>query len=102
MLNTVELVITKSNNLVVGEPCHCYLIVQRSSYWDYTTSVEDPDNPLEFFYDVHVDFDNWLLSGHKKYCFSSKVLSVILLNVLPVTSFAIINPPYTHSLISGW
>jgi hypothetical protein len=32
---------------------------------------------LEFYYDVHVDFDNWLLAGHKKLCFSSKVRQLI-------------------------
>ncbi|KAF0436082.1 Trafficking protein particle complex subunit 10 [Gigaspora margarita] len=71
VLNTVELVISKPNDLVVGEPCHCRLIIRLSSYWNYT-STEHKDT-FEFFYDVHVDFDNWLLAGHKKLCFTSKV-----------------------------
>ncbi|CAG8694159.1 3382_t:CDS:2, partial [Funneliformis caledonium] len=42
-------------------------IVRHSLYWNYTST-----DILEFYYDVHVDFDNWLLAGHKKLCFSSK------------------------------
>ncbi|CAG8441735.1 2761_t:CDS:10 [Diversispora eburnea] len=72
VLNTVELVISKPNDLVVGEPCHCRLVIRHSSYWDYAFQT-DNNNPFEFYYDVHVDFDNWLLAGHKKLCFTSKV-----------------------------
>ncbi|CAG8680991.1 30910_t:CDS:10, partial [Racocetra persica] len=72
VLNTVELIISKPNDLVVGEPCHCRLIIRHSSYWNHTSLTEHKDT-FEFFYDVHVDFDNWLLAGHKKLCFSSKV-----------------------------
>ncbi|RHZ81350.1 hypothetical protein Glove_121g72 [Diversispora epigaea] len=72
VLNTVELIISKPNDLVVGEPCHCRLIIRHSSYWDYAFQT-DNNNSFEFYYDVHVDFDNWLLAGHKKLCFTSKV-----------------------------
>jgi len=72
VLNTVELIISKSHDFIVGEPCHCRLIVRHSSYWNYSSSTDAKDT-FEFYYDVHVDFDNWLLAGHKKLCFSSKV-----------------------------
>ncbi|CAG8497762.1 1816_t:CDS:10, partial [Acaulospora morrowiae] len=71
ILNTVELVISKPNDLIVGEPCHCRLIIRHSSYWNYMPPTDK--DTFEFYYDVHVDFDNWLLAGHKKLCFSSKV-----------------------------
>ncbi|GBC05869.1 hypothetical protein RclHR1_06490004 [Rhizophagus clarus] len=72
VLNTVELIISKSHDFIVGEPCHCRLIVRHSSYWNHTSSTDSKDT-FEFFYDVHVDFDNWLLAGHKKLCFTLKV-----------------------------
>ncbi|PKC75818.1 hypothetical protein RhiirA1_436013 [Rhizophagus irregularis] len=71
VLNTVELIISKSHDFIVGEPCHCRLIVRHSSYWNHVST--DAKDTFEFFYDVHVDFDNWLLAGHKKLCFTSKV-----------------------------
>ncbi|CAI2180055.1 6001_t:CDS:10 [Funneliformis geosporum] len=77
ILNTVELIISKSHDLIVGEPCHCRLIIRHSSYWNYTST-----DTLEFYYDVHVDFDNWLLAGHKKLCFSSKAGET---NEFPIT-----------------
>jgi len=69
ILNTVELVIPNSKHLVVGEPCHCVLVVRQSPYWNHKQQTE----AIEFYYDVTVDFDNWLLSGQKKFCFSYKV-----------------------------
>ncbi|CAG8494461.1 10122_t:CDS:10, partial [Funneliformis caledonium] len=33
-----------------------FLSVRHSSYWNYIST-----DTLEFYYDVHVDFDNWLL-----------------------------------------
>ncbi|CAG8469022.1 1642_t:CDS:10 [Racocetra fulgida] len=53
VLNTVELIISKPNDLVVGEPCHCRLIIRHSSYWNHTSLTEHKDT-FEFFYDVHV------------------------------------------------
>ncbi|CAG8600462.1 3900_t:CDS:2, partial [Paraglomus occultum] len=69
ILNTVELVIPNSKHLVVGEPCHCVLVVRQSPYWNHKQQTE----AIEFYYDVNVDFDNWLLSGQKKFCFSYKM-----------------------------
>ncbi|CAJ0841033.1 1182_t:CDS:10 [Entrophospora sp. SA101] len=66
VLNTVELIISKSHDLLVGEPCHCRLIVKHSSYWNYASSTDHKDS-LEFFYDVNIDFDNWLLAETKEF-----------------------------------
>ena len=69
----MELIISKSHDFIVGEPCHCRLIIRHSSYWNNALSTDAKDM-LEFYYDVHVDFDNWLLAGHKKLCFPLKVI----------------------------
>ncbi|CAG8444801.1 5577_t:CDS:10 [Ambispora gerdemannii] len=103
VLNTVELIITKSNQLVVGEPCHCHLIIQQSSYWNYPPPGEDKDKPLEFFYDVHVDFDNWLLSGHKKFCFKSKVgeIQKFFITLVPLKTGHLLVPTIRISSLSS-
>ncbi|CAG8511571.1 6476_t:CDS:10, partial [Ambispora leptoticha] len=103
VLNTVELIITKSNQLVVGEPCHCYLIIQQSSYWNYSPPGEDKDKPLEFFYDVNVDFDNWLLSGHKKLCFKSKVgeIQKFFITLVPLKTGHLLVPTIRISSLSS-
>ncbi|CAG8667598.1 24821_t:CDS:10 [Dentiscutata erythropus] len=92
VLNTVELVISKPNDLVVGEPCHCRLIIRHSSYWNYTSEHKDT---FEFFYDVHVDFDNWLLAGHKKLCFTSKIgeTKEFPITLVPLKTGSLLVPP---------
>ncbi|KAG9285997.1 hypothetical protein G9A89_022673 [Geosiphon pyriformis] len=103
VLNTVELIITKSNQLIVGEPCHCYLIIQQSSYWNLNTTADTKNVSLEFFYDVHVDFDNWLLSGHKKLCFSSKVgeIKKFFITLVPLKTGHLLVPTIRISSLSS-
>ncbi|KAF9418231.1 hypothetical protein BGZ94_009752 [Podila epigama] len=69
MLTTVEIVAEDSQNLTVGTPAAFNLNIKHSSYW---SPAKDHDMTSDFFYDILVDYENWLLSGHKKRLFKAK------------------------------
>lgn len=56
----------------VSEACPCILRIKQSSYSSAVTAAQAPDG-LEFYYDIEVDYDNWLLSGKRRLRFVSKV-----------------------------
>ncbi|RUP49086.1 trafficking protein particle complex subunit 10 [Jimgerdemannia flammicorona] len=69
ILHTVELVLENPDELVVTEACPCVLKIKQSVYW---TADQGAHPPTDFFYDVDVDYENWLLSGRRKLTFVSK------------------------------
>lgn len=71
-LHTAELVLKIEKDLLVAESCPCVLRIKQSTYW----AADDNDSeetPNEFYYDIAVDYDNWLLAGKRRLRFQSKV-----------------------------
>lgn len=56
-------------DLLVSEACPCTLRIKQLAYWNPDTTKENND---DFFYDIDVDYDNWLLSGKRRLRFTSK------------------------------
>jgi len=54
----------------VGTPATFKLLVKNSEYWNLHS---DQEQAYDFHYDIVVDYENWLLCGHKKRLFSTKV-----------------------------
>ncbi|KAI8148730.1 trafficking protein particle complex subunit 10, partial [Fennellomyces sp. T-0311] len=70
VLHTAELVLSApEKDLLVSEACPCVLRIKQSTYWS-TDSKDTQEN--EFYYDIDVDYDNWLLSGKRRLRFTSK------------------------------
>ncbi|KAG0203033.1 hypothetical protein BGX28_004559 [Mortierella sp. GBA30] len=69
VLTTLEIVVDSSQDLTVGTPATFQLLVKHSAYWSTST---DKDQANDFYYDILVDYENWLLSGHKKRLFTAK------------------------------
>lgn len=46
------------------------LLIKNSAYWNLHS---DQDQACDFYYDIIVDYENWLLCGHKKRLFTAKV-----------------------------
>ncbi|KAG0299826.1 hypothetical protein BGZ98_009724 [Dissophora globulifera] len=69
MLTTVEIIVDSPNELTVGTPATFQLLVKNSAYW---SPSEDKEQVYDLYYDILVDYENWLLCGHKKRLFSTK------------------------------
>ncbi|KAG0346542.1 hypothetical protein BG004_001467 [Podila humilis] len=69
MLTTVEIVVDDAQTLTVGTPATFKLVVKHSSYW---SPNKDHEKTCDFYYDILVDYENWLLCGHKKRLFTAK------------------------------
>ncbi|GJJ73122.1 trafficking protein particle complex subunit 10 [Entomortierella parvispora] len=69
MLVTVEITAEGQQELTVGTPATFQLSVQHSSYWN---AIQEEEKSSDFYYDILVDYENWLLCGHKKRLFSAK------------------------------
>ncbi|KAI8636445.1 Cullin family-domain-containing protein [Parasitella parasitica] len=63
--HTAELVLSVEKDLIVSEACPCTLRIKQLTYWNPDKSKRD------FYYDVDVDYDNWLLSGKRRLRFVS-------------------------------
>lgn len=57
-------------DLLVSEACPCTLRIKQLTYW-HPAGKSNGGND-DFFYDIDVDYDNWLLSGKRRLRFSSK------------------------------
>ncbi|CEP10929.1 hypothetical protein [Parasitella parasitica] len=64
--HTAELVLSVEKDLLVSEACPCTLCIKQLTYWNPDKSKGD------FYYDIDVDYDNWLLSGKRRLRFVSK------------------------------
>ncbi|KAF8934989.1 hypothetical protein BGZ58_005309 [Dissophora ornata] len=69
MLTTVEIIVDNSQDLIVGTPTTFKVLVKNSAYWNPN---KDKEQDFDFYYDIVVDYENWLLCGHKKRLFSTK------------------------------
>ncbi|GAA5815085.1 hypothetical protein MFLAVUS_008591 [Mucor flavus] len=69
ILHTAELILSVEKDLLVSEACPCTLRIKQLTYWTApaTENIQD-----EFYYDIDVDYDNWLLSGKRRLRFTSK------------------------------
>ncbi|OAQ29544.1 hypothetical protein K457DRAFT_125745 [Linnemannia elongata AG-77] len=68
-LTTVEIVVDSAQELTVGTPATFHVQVKHSAYWNVD---KDDDKTCDFYYDITVDYENWLLCGHKKRLFTAK------------------------------
>lgn len=57
-------------DLLVSEACPCTLRIKQLTYWNPADKINGSNE--DFFYDIDVDYDNWLLSGKRRLRFSSK------------------------------
>ncbi|KAF9911607.1 hypothetical protein BX616_010548 [Lobosporangium transversale] len=69
LLTTVETVVDDSQELTVGSPATFKLVIKNSAYWNPN---KDKDQVNDFYYEILVDYENWLLCGHRKRLFSAK------------------------------
>ncbi|KAG2194871.1 hypothetical protein INT47_002665 [Mucor saturninus] len=70
ILHTAELMLSVEKDLLVSEACPCTLRIKQLTYW--SDAKEATQQNHEFFYDIDVDYDNWLLSGKRRLRFRSK------------------------------
>ncbi|KAG0265540.1 hypothetical protein BG011_004568 [Mortierella polycephala] len=69
LLTTAEIIVDDAQELTVGTPATFKLSVKHSAYWN---PAKDQEQTYDFYYDIMVDYENWLLSGHKKRLFTAK------------------------------
>ncbi|KAG0212329.1 hypothetical protein BGX33_003699 [Mortierella sp. NVP41] len=69
LLTSVEIVVDNAQELTVGTPATFQVMVKHSAYW---SAEKDQDKTYDFYYDITVDYENWLLCGHKKRLFTAK------------------------------
>ncbi|KAI9499327.1 trafficking protein particle complex subunit 10 [Zychaea mexicana] len=73
VLHTAELVLTNpAKELLVSERCPCTLRIKQSADWSTAEMNGAGPSHNEFYYDIDVDYDNWLLSGKRRLRFTSK------------------------------
>ncbi|CAO0795883.1 unnamed protein product [Mucor circinelloides] len=68
--HTAELILSVEKDLLVSEACPCTLRIKQLTYWNPADKINGSNE--DFFYDIDVDYDNWLLSGKRRLRFSSK------------------------------
>ncbi|KAI9486248.1 MAG: trafficking protein particle complex subunit 10 [Benjaminiella poitrasii] len=67
--HTAELILSVERDLLVSEACPCLLRIKQLTYWN-NEAVHD--NNAYYYYDIDVDYDNWLLCGKRRLRFLSK------------------------------
>ncbi|KAG0228740.1 hypothetical protein BGW41_003351 [Actinomortierella wolfii] len=80
VLTTVELRVREPSEITVGTPTMFDLTIKHSDYWSPSVSKDAAPGAgggatkelSEFFYDIQIDYENWLLCGHKKRMFTAK------------------------------
>lgn len=84
---------------LVSEACLCTLRIKQLTYW----SPEDAKTNEEFYYDVDVDYDNWLLSGKRRLRFTSKPNEVMEfpLSLVPLKTGNLLLPSVRVSAVSS-
>ncbi|KAI7848995.1 trafficking protein particle complex subunit 10 [Circinella umbellata] len=100
VLHTAELILTDpEKDLLVSEACPCTLRIKQSSDW----SLENNDTDNEFYYDIDVDYDNWLLSGKRRLRFISKPGEVFEfpVDLVPLKTGNLLLPTVRVSAISA-
>ncbi|KAI8372825.1 trafficking protein particle complex subunit 10 [Radiomyces spectabilis] len=98
ILHKAELIITNGKDLRVSEACPCILRIERSTYWNSGSN----DTAQDFFYDIDVDYDNWLLSGKRRLRFSSTPGEVMefAVNLVPLKTGNLLLPTVRVSSVS--
>ncbi|RCI03830.1 hypothetical protein CU098_007459 [Rhizopus stolonifer] len=96
--HTAELSLSVEKDLLVSEPCPCILRIKQLTYWS-------PDNMKsndEFYYDIDVDYDNWLLSGKRRLRFVSKPDEVMefRISLVPLKTGNLLLPSVRVSAVS--
>jgi hypothetical protein len=83
---------------LVAEACPCTLRIKQLTYWN-------PDNTKandDFYYDIDVDYDNWLLSGKRRLRFVSKPDQVMEfpISLVPLKTGNLLLPSVRVSAVS--
>ncbi|KAF7731993.1 hypothetical protein EC973_007098 [Apophysomyces ossiformis] len=100
VLHTAELSFSAGNDVLVSDACPCVLRIKRSTYW---TEDHSEDGLYEdFYYDVDVDYDNWLLAGKRRLRFKSKPGEVMEfpLSLVPLKTGNLLLPAVRVSAVS--
>ncbi|KAF9168897.1 hypothetical protein BGX20_011082 [Mortierella sp. AD010] len=100
MLTTVEIIADSPQELTVGTPATFQLLIKNSAYW---SPIKDKEQPCDLYYDILVDYENWLLCGHKKRLFSAKagVTSTHPVSLVPLKTGPLHVPKIIVSSASG-
>ncbi|KAG0193308.1 hypothetical protein DFQ28_005751, partial [Apophysomyces sp. BC1034] len=100
VLHTAELSLCVENDVLVSDACPCVLRIKQSTYW--TEENADGEVHEDFYYDVDVDYDNWLLSGKRRLRFKSKPGQVMEfpLSLVPLKTGNLLLPAVRVSAVS--
>ncbi|KAF9178014.1 hypothetical protein BGZ51_008181 [Haplosporangium sp. Z 767] len=100
VLTTVEIIVDDAQELTVGTPATFKLLVKHSAYWN---PIKDQEQTYDFYYDILVDYENWLLSGHKKRLFTAKPgeNTTHLVSLVPLKTGPLHVPKITITSASG-
>ncbi|KAF9364317.1 hypothetical protein BGX34_001903 [Mortierella sp. NVP85] len=100
LLTTVEIIPDNPQELTVGTPATFKLLVKNSEYWNLHS---DQEQAYDFHYDIVVDYENWLLCGHKKRLFSAKPGSTTThaVSLIPLKTGPLHVPKITITSASG-
>lgn len=67
----MDLVLNVNKEFLLSESCACTLRIKQSSYWSATEA--ECAASQEFYYDIDIDYENWLLSGKRRLRFKIQV-----------------------------
>ncbi|OBZ90744.1 Trafficking protein particle complex subunit 10 [Choanephora cucurbitarum] len=97
--HTAELSLSVEKDLLVSEACPCILRIKQLTYWNPDPTQASND---AFFYDIDVDYDNWLLSGKRRLRFISKPDQVMEfpLSLVPLKTGNLLLPSVRVSAVS--
>lgn len=99
ILSTIELQLDQSHEIKIGNPVSSTLTIRHSAKW--WKDANSNDREIEFYFDVHVDFETWLLSGSKRRLFKSRTSEehTFELMLVPLRTGHLPLPPITVSVV---
>lgn len=83
---------------MVSEACPCKLLIKQLTHW----ATASNNNQGEFYYDIDIDYDNWLLSGKRRLRFKSKPgeMMEFALSLVPLKTGNLLLPSVRVSAVS--
>lgn len=83
---------------MVSEACPCTLRIKQLTYWNPDSTKANDD----YYYDIDVDYDNWLLSGKRRLRFVSKPDQVMEfpISLVPLKTGNLLLPSVRVSAVS--
>ncbi|KAG0366908.1 hypothetical protein BC939DRAFT_466538 [Gamsiella multidivaricata] len=100
VLTTVEIIVDNPQELTIGTPATFKVQVKNSEYWNPN---KDREQSYNFYYDIMVDYENWLLCGHKKRLFSAEpgATTTHAVSLVPLKTGPLHVPKITIASASG-